>query len=86
VRALVEYCKAESRALLEQSIDIVEVLVEALIAMGTLNTDEISAIISACMTARSVTAEPPSGDPMRTKTQSKSSRFYWRRQTQFRHP
>ena len=34
MRALVEYCKAEARALLEQSIDIVEALVEALIAKG----------------------------------------------------
>jgi hypothetical protein len=57
VRALIEYCKAEARALLEQNIDIVEALVEALIAKGTLVTDEIDAIISAGMTARSASME-----------------------------
>jgi hypothetical protein len=57
VRALIEYCKAEARALLEQNIDIVEALVEALVAKGTLYTDEIDAIISAGMTARSATME-----------------------------
>jgi hypothetical protein len=57
VSAMVEYCKAEARALLEQNVDIVAALVDALIVNGTLVNDEIDAIISAGMTARSVAVE-----------------------------
>jgi hypothetical protein len=57
VEALIKYCQAESRGLLEKNIDIARALVAALIAKGTLLTDEIDQIISATVVARAVEAE-----------------------------
>jgi hypothetical protein len=47
----------EARGLLEQNIDIARALVEALIEKGTLLTDEIDAIISTGIIARSLDKE-----------------------------
>jgi hypothetical protein len=57
VAALVEYCKAEARALLEQNLDIARALVAALIAKGTLVTAEIDQIIFECVKVRSADKE-----------------------------
>jgi hypothetical protein len=57
VASLIEYCKSEARGLLEQNIDIARTLVAALIEKGTLLTDEIDAIISATVVARSLEKE-----------------------------
>lgn len=54
VAALIDYCKAEARGLLEANKDIAVALVEALIKKGTLLTEEIDAILSATVVARSL--------------------------------
>jgi hypothetical protein len=50
--ALIEYAVVEATSLLEQNIDIVHLLVEALIAKGILFTGEIDQIISEGVAAR----------------------------------
>jgi hypothetical protein len=57
VGALIEYCKSEARGLLEQNIDVARALVAALIEKGTLLSDEIDAIISGTVVARSLEKE-----------------------------
>ncbi len=70
VGALIEYCRAEAHALLEQNIDIARALVEALIEKGTLLTDEIDAIISAAVVARSLERERKRRDDWREREAS----------------
>jgi hypothetical protein len=47
VAALISYCEAEARALLLENITIVRVLVEELIAVGSLTGEQVDEIISA---------------------------------------
>jgi hypothetical protein len=57
VASLIEYCKAEARAILQQNVDIVRALVEALIARGTLLGDEIDEIIFRTKAAETIAIE-----------------------------
>ncbi|WP_156164601.1 hypothetical protein [Bradyrhizobium sp. LTSP885] len=55
--ALLEYCRSEASGLLTENRDILDALIAALIAKGTLSGDEIDAIIAGCITVRSAKAE-----------------------------
>jgi hypothetical protein len=57
VDAMLAYVKAEAEALIRDNIDIVEALTDALVAKGTLLSDEVDQIISACMARRAVAVE-----------------------------
>jgi ATP-dependent Zn protease len=56
-KALLQYCYAEARALVRSRLDIVDMLVEALIAVGTLTGEEVDEIISVGVALRSVKME-----------------------------
>jgi hypothetical protein len=57
VKALIEYCKAEARALLTANRDIVEALVAALVEAGTLSGEEVDRIIAHQIALRSIAVE-----------------------------
>jgi hypothetical protein len=75
VAALITYCKAEARGLLESNIDIARALVAALIEKGTLLTDEIDRIISATVVARSLEREHRRRDAWKLRERNAAAFF-----------
>jgi len=57
VSALLAYCKAEARALIEANRDIAEALIEALIGQGTLTGEQVDTVISHEIAMRSLRLE-----------------------------
>jgi hypothetical protein len=57
VAAMIEYAKAESRAIISENLDIAHALVEALIDAGELSGEQVDTIIADAIAARAVKAE-----------------------------
>jgi hypothetical protein len=57
VAALIAYCRAEATALLTENRDILDGLVEALVASGQLSGEQVDEIIAETIAARAVKAE-----------------------------
>jgi hypothetical protein len=55
--ALIEYCRAEARAIIESNRDVAEALVAAVIEAGELSGKRVDEIISGCIATRSIEKE-----------------------------
>jgi ATP-dependent Zn protease len=65
--ALIDYCAAEARGLIESNRDIVDALVEALIERGTLSGEQVDQIISQGVAARTIEIERRRRDDWKTR-------------------
>ena len=69
VTALLAYAESEAHALLSANTDILNDLVEALVACGTLSGDEVDQLIAHRVAMRSITAERKRRDDWRQREQ-----------------